>query len=74
MCVKIDFTGYSVQMSSRSFHKVFIMLLLPITSLRSTEGKRQVNVIYPGFLTNTFFFFLLHRGENSLASYMQGCQ
>lgn len=59
MCVKIDFTGDSVQMSSRSFHKVFIMLLLPITSMRSPEGKRQVNVIYPGFLTNTFFCFLI---------------
>lgn len=54
------------------------MLLLPITNMRSTEGKRQVNVIYPGFLDSTFFsflFFLLHKeGESFLVSYMQGGQ
>ena len=60
VCVKIDFTGDSVQKSSRSFHKAFIMLLLPITSMRSIEGKRQVNGIYPGFLTSTFFFFFFN--------------
>lgn len=57
VCVKIDFTGDSVQKSSRSFHEVFIMLLPPITSMRSIEGKRQENAIYPRFLTSTFFFF-----------------
>ena len=61
MCVKIDFTGDSVQKSSRSFHEVFIMLLPPITSMRSIEGKRQVNAIYPRFLTSTFFFLTAQR-------------